>query len=119
MMKLALTAAAAFALAAPALAEEWDFVLINKTTKTIKAVEISPGGAGTWVAEGDPEVKRKPAAPGAKMTIHFDKGSGCKYDLRVTFSDDTTGVWSGIDTCKFSFVTISYRSDGTPSVAGN
>lgn len=119
MMKLVLTAAATLVLATPALAEDWDFVLVNNAGKTIKAIEVSPAGAGTWVADQvEPERRRMDTKPGGKMTVHFDKGSGCKYDLKASFSDDSSGVWTGIDVCKFSFVTISYRN-GTPIVSGS
>jgi hypothetical protein len=120
MMKLVATAAAALMIAAPALAEDWDFVLINNAGKSIKTVEISPGGAGTWVAnKTDPEMKREALTKvGGRTTVHFDKGSGCKYDLRATFEDGSTAVWSGVNVCNNSYITIRY-SGGTPSFTAN
>ena len=116
MIRTAMTIAAAMTFAAPALAEDWDFVLVNNTGKPIKAVEISPGGAGTWVANKvDPEMKREGATKaGGRMTVHFDKGAGCKYDIKATFADDTNAVWSGINVCDNAYVTVNY-ANGTPT----
>lgn len=116
MIRKAMMAAAALACAAPAMAEEWDFVLVNNTGKPIKAVEISAGGANSWVANKvDPEMKREGVtAAGKRMTVHFDKGSGCKYDIKATFGDDTSTVWSGINVCDNAYVTVSY-ADGVPT----
>ncbi|AQR74347.1 hypothetical protein [Sphingomonas sp. LM7] len=116
MIRKAMTIAAALAFAAPALAEDWDFVLVNNTGKPIKGVEISAGGAGSWVANKvDPEMKREGVtAAGKRMTVHFDKGSGCKYDIKATFGDDTTAVWSGINVCDNAYVTVNYAS-GVPT----
>jgi hypothetical protein len=116
MIRIAMTIAAALTLAAPALAEDWDFVLVNNTGKPIKGIEISAGGTSTWVANKvDPEMKREGVtAAGKRMTVHFDKGSGCKYDIKATFGDDSSAVWSGINVCDNAYVTISY-ANGTPT----
>lgn len=115
MNKFAL-AAALLMVASPALAEDWDFMLINSTGKGIKAIEVSPAGAATWQANKlDPDVKREPVTkPGGKTTIHFNKGSGCKYDVKATFADDTSATWSGINVCDNAYVTLKY-SAGAPT----
>jgi hypothetical protein len=117
MIKSAMTLAAVLTLAAPATAEEWDFILVNNTGKTIKTVEISPGGAATWVANKiDTELTKEAKAvkPNGKMTVHFDKGSGCRYDLKATFDDGNSAVWSAINVCDNAYVTVSY-ANGTPT----
>ena len=116
MTRTAMTIAAAMIFAAPALAEDWDFILVNNTGKPIKSVEISPGGTGTWVANKvDPEMKREGVTgPGKRMTVHFDKGTGCKYDIKATFADDTSAIWSGINVCDNAYVTVNY-ANGTPT----
>lgn len=122
MHKHHIAIAAAFGLlaAAPALAEDWDFILINNSGKPIKTIEVSPAGAGTWVANKvDPDVKREAEIKaGGRTTVHFDKGSGCKYDVKAGFADGTSGVWSAIDICANSFVTIGYKGT-TPVVTAN
>ncbi|MHA6718772.1 hypothetical protein ACX40Y_04905 [Sphingomonas sp. RS6] len=97
----------------PALAEDWDFILINSTGKTVTKVEIAAGGSDKWEADKvDEQAKgEKSVKPGARTTIHFDKGSGCKYDLRATFDDKTSAIWSGINVCDNSYVTIKYAGE--------
>jgi hypothetical protein len=112
--KYAAFAAAALLAASPAFAEDWDFVLTNSTGKGIKTFEISPAGANKWQANKvDPEMKREPEVKnGGRTTIHFDKeGSQCKYDLKATFGDGGTAVWSGINICDAAYVTIKYAND--------
>jgi hypothetical protein len=103
-----LAVAALALLAQPAWAEEWDFVLTNATGKTIKQLEVSPGGAGTWVVDGGggETPRERLVKTGGRTTVHFDKGEGCRYDLRATFEDGATQVWNGIDVCKNSYVTV-------------
>lgn len=122
MLKLAVTAAAALLVAAPALADDWDFVLINNSGKVIKTVEVSPAGAATWQPNKvDPDFKKEDSTvkAGGRMTVHFDKGAGCKYDVKVTFADDSSSTWSSINVCDNSFVTIKYNAAGTPVFTAN
>ena len=121
MMKLAVTAAAAILMAAPALADDWDFILINSSGKGIKNVELAPTGTTTWQAYRiDPERKREPVTKaGARMTVHFDKGPTCKYDVKLTFEDDSSSVWTGINVCDNSFVTVKYNASGAPTFTAN
>jgi len=115
MKKLALIAsAAALAAAAPALADEWDFLLTNSTGKLITKIEVAPAGSGSWVenkveAELNKDGKVK---PGGKTTIHFEKAaSACKFDVRGTFEDKTTAVWANVNLCDNSYVTIAFTGE--------
>lgn len=124
MRKMLLTPAvmvAAMLAATPALADEWDFVLTNATTKEIKLVEVAPTGTQTWQKNiVDADIKKDATTkPGARMTVHFDKGAGCKYDIRATFADDTTMVWTGFNTCDDSYVTLKISAAGAPTFTGN
>jgi hypothetical protein len=116
MIRAALTLAAGLTFAAPALAEDWDFILTNSTGKTVKTIEISASGAGSWAANKfDPELRKEVSVKtGGKTTVHFDKGSGCKYDIKGTFDDGTSAVWAAIDVCNNSYVVIRYDA-GKPS----
>ncbi len=122
MLKLGLAAVAALVIAAPAMADDWDFVLINSSGKTIKTVEIAPTGTTTWQANKiDPDFKKADATvkQGARMTVHFDKGTGCKYDLKLNFADGTDGVWTGVNVCDNSYVTVKYSAAGAPTFTAN
>jgi hypothetical protein len=122
MLKLVLAAAATAAVAVPALADDWDFVLINNSGKVIKTIELAPTGTTTWQPNKiDPDFKKEDATvkAGARMTVHFDKGPGCKYDVKATFADDTSAVWTGINVCDNAFVTIRYNAAGAPTFSAN
>lgn len=115
MIRTAMAIAAAATFAVPALAEDWDFVLANNTGKPIKGIDISAAGAGTWVANKvEPEAKKSETKAGGRMTVHFDKGSGCKYDVKATFADETSAIWSGINVCDNAYVTLNY-ANGAPT----
>lgn len=109
-------AIAAFALATPAMAEDWDFVLTNNTGKAIKTIEVGPAGSGKWQANKvDPDQKREAALKnGLRTTVHFDKGTECKVDVKATFDDGASAVWSNINVCDNSFVVLNY-ANGTPT----
>jgi hypothetical protein len=118
MRKLAVTAAAVLMLATPAIADDWDFMLTNSSGKTIKTIELAPTGTTTWQPNKieadfrkDPTIKS-----GAKTTIHFDKdGKVCKYDIKATFADDTSAVWTAVNVCDNAYVTIKYNAAGAPT----
>jgi len=113
--------AAALFIAVPALADDWDFVLTNSTGKEIKTVELAPAGTTTWQPNKvEPDQKAKSFTAGMRTTIHFDKGAKeCKWDLKVTFADATTAVWSNVNVCDNSFVTLRYNPAGAPVFAAN
>ncbi len=114
MKKLAVIASAVLlGSAVPALADDWDFMLINNTGKLIEKIEVAPAGSGTWVANKfDPDLNKDGKVKvGAKTTVHFDKGAQCKYDVRATFEDKSTAVWSGYNACDNSYLTIAFTGD--------
>ncbi len=117
----AVMAGAALVLATPALADEWDFVLTNDTGKEIKTIALSPTGANQWQANkvaADIQ-KTGPIKPAGRSTIHFEKSADqCKFDVRATFSDDTTQIWTAINVCDDSYVTLRIRN-GAPVFAAN
>ena len=123
MLKPIMAGIAALLIAGPALAaEEWDFILVNNSSKPIKLVEVSPAGKASWVANKiDPEIKRDDVLrPEGRMTVHFEKEDAeCRYDLRATFEDGSDSVWPAINVCDNSFVTISYAANGTTRFTAN
>jgi len=120
MRKTLIMAVAALVAATPALADDWDFVLINSTSKEIKDVEVAPTGTQTWqknrVEEGQ---KAGALTPGKRGTIHFDKGPTCKYDIKATFADETSIVWTNVNVCDNAYVTLKLSPAGAPSFTAN
>jgi hypothetical protein len=119
MLKQILIGAALLALAAPAQAESWDFVLVNKTGKTVKLVEVSEAGTGNWTKEKrEEDLGNGKIKPGDDHTVHFERtAKTCKFDVRMTFDDDSQAVWTGFDTCKFAFGDFAMNGD-LPVVKG-
>jgi len=108
-MKHLFALAAALVVAAPASAEDWDFMLTNGSGKPIKTIELAPAGTPDFKPQTvDPETRREAVIkPGAKTTVRFDKAaSQCRFDLKATFEDGTTQVWSGANVCDNSYITI-------------
>ena len=121
MMRMAMAAAAILA-ATPALADDWDFVLINGTSKAIKTVELAPTGTTTWQPNKvDPDFKKADNAgkPGTRMTVHFDKGAPCKYDVKLNFTDDTNATLTAVNVCDNSFVTAKLSAAGAATFTAN
>ncbi len=120
MVVKALIAASLLAYAAPAYAEEWDFVLVNKTGKPIKLVEVSETGTAMWVKEVlDEGAVHGAIKPGEDHTVHFTRDlKSCAFDVRMTFADDTQGVWSNFNVCKFAFGDFAFKGD-LPIVKGS
>ncbi len=108
-MRMAFIAIAALVAAAPALAEDMDFVLTNQTGKAIKSLQIKATPEPDFKPDSAyaEEPGKSAMKAGGRTTIHFTKGAGCKYDLKGTFEDDTTAVWSGFDACEDPFMTIA------------
>lgn len=108
--------------AAPALADDWDFILTNNSGKSIKTIDISPAGADKWQPNKvDPEMKKEGLVKaGGRMTVHFDKdGSQCRFDVKATFEDATSSVWTGINVCDNSYVVVKYDAKGAPTFTAN
>ena len=120
MRKTLIMAVAALLVATPALADEWDFVLINSTAKEIKLVELAPTGTQDWQKNKIEEGQKSVAlTPGKRGTIHLDKGATCKYDVKATFADQSSMVWTGINVCDNSYVTLKVNAAGAPTFTAN
>ena len=116
MVAKLLIGAALLAVAAPALAEDWDFVLVNKTGKTIKTVEVSEVGKAEWTPETlDEDMVHDPVRNGMNHTVHYDKG--CKVDVRLTFSDGSQSVFGNFNACDYAFGDFSFKGE-LPVVKG-
>lgn len=118
-MRYKMAMVAAFAgIATPALADPWDFILTNNTGKEITLIEVSPAGLGQWqpnkVDEGE---KPKNIKLSGRTTIHFDKGTQCKWEIRATFVDSKTALFPAINICDNAMIVIRYNN-GNPAISG-
>ncbi|HXC28258.1 MAG TPA: argininosuccinate lyase [Stellaceae bacterium] len=101
--------AAVLALTAPSFAQDakQDFNMVNKTGYELKALYVSPSKSDDW---GDDILGQDVLADGQVVNVHFSpKVHTCKWDLKVTYSDDnSSAVWSDIDLCNVEKITIHY-----------
>ncbi|HEU0215888.1 MAG TPA: argininosuccinate lyase [Stellaceae bacterium] len=108
--------AAALAFAAPAGAQDakQDFRLVNKTGYELKALYVSPSKSDDWEED---VLGQDTLDDGQAVNVHFSsKTKTCKWDLKVTYSDDdSSAVWHDIDLCSVEKITIKYnrKSDQT------
>ncbi len=112
-------AVAMLGLASPAFADAWDFIITNNTGKEITLIEVSADNGTTWqknkVDEGDKPKNLKVAGRG---TIHFDKTAAqCRFQIRATYTDNSTAVFPAVNVCDNSAVVIRYNGANPVAVA--
>jgi hypothetical protein len=116
MKKLLASMALAFALVTGAGAEEakQDFTLVNKTGYELKAVYVSPNKSDDWE---DDVLGQDTLDDAASVDIKFHRAEKtCHWDLKVVYADDnSSAVWTNIDLCSVSTISIHYnrKSDTT------
>lgn len=85
-----------------------DFTLINKTGYTLSELYVSPSNAEDWQ---DDVLGQDILEDGQSVDITFQRATKtCKWDLKVVYEDDdSSAVWSKIDLCSVSRITIKYN----------
>jgi hypothetical protein len=112
-----LIGAVLLATASPVFAAEQEFVLVNKTGKTIKTIEVSDVGKAEWMPETlDADMVHDPVRSGSNHTVHYDKA--CAVDVRLTFADDSQAVFGNFNACDNAFGDFSFKGD-LPVVKGS
>jgi len=106
---LALTAIAAVALISPAFGEGADlnFSVKNNTSTPIKELYVSHVGTNSWESDllGGDAIQ-----PGEEQPIVVNDGrDGCKYDVKVTYSDGTSNEERNQDLCSFDGGTYEFH----------
>ena len=107
-MRKTLVALAALTLSlpsAPAFAGASSFTLINGTGSNIAALSIRRTGTDNWQA-----LAAAPAA-GASAGVAFSDPD-CAFDLRASLAGGATAVWSGVNLCGTSRLTLQRRASG-------
>ena len=89
-----------------AWAGEQDFVLLNNTGETIEELYVAPSSSDEWEED---VLGRDVLAEGERTRIEFPRReNACLWDLKVTYDDDTSSEWQGINLCETSVVALSY-----------
>ncbi|WP_237151937.1 hypothetical protein [Oryzibacter oryziterrae] len=88
-----------------ALALDRHVVIVNNTSYTINEFYASSVGQKSWQED---ILGNDTLAPGAKVRINIDDGTGyCKYDLRAVFNDGTDAVKQGVNICEVRTFTFN------------
>ena len=99
-------AAAALALTpAPAFAGASGFTVINATGAGLSSLSIRRTGTDNWQS-----LSAAPAA-GAASSVAFSDPD-CAFDLRASVAGNGTAVWSGINLCGTTRLTLRRRPSG-------
>jgi hypothetical protein len=100
-----LVAAALVMTPAPAFAGASGFTVINATGAGLSSLAIRRTGTDNW--------QPLPAAPaaGAASSVAFTDPD-CAFDLRATVAGNGTAVWSGINLCGTTRLTLRRRPSG-------
>src|SRR5579863_320393 len=89
----------------PAIAADQNFVLHNRTERTIKSLYVSPAGAGNW---SEDILGQDILDYHTDLEVRFDRGaSQCEWDVRADFSDGTSEQVRDVDFCAVSEVTFT------------
>ena len=100
------TAILGLMLAAPALAGDVDFTLVNKTGYNVREVYVSSANKNDWGKDrmGDGTLDN-----GKWRAFKFSDKAHCKQDIKVVFDDsDVEVTWDNIDLCSLNKISLKY-----------
>jgi len=87
-------------------ADDRDFTVINATGYDIKGLFINPPGDNVF---NENELKGV-LGDGNKFDVKFTGADkGCTWNMKVTWTDDSSSIFRGLDLCKISNVTLKYN----------
>ena len=93
--------------AAPALAGQQDFKLVNKTGYQIDEVYVSSSRSRNW---GRDVMGRDTLDDGSAVDISFNApDTVCQWDMKVKYNDGDTAEWQGLNLCNISKVTLYWN----------
>ena len=104
-LTLALAACLIAVAPAPAFAGASGFTVVNGTDGAIAALSIRRTGTDSWRS-----LDASPAA-GASSSVAFSDPD-CAFDLRGNVTGGGTAVWSGVNLCGTTQLTLRRRASG-------
>ena len=106
MSKLTLALSACLlAVPAPAFAGAGSYTVVNGTAGAIASLSIRRTGTDSWRPLG-----ASPAA-GASSSVAFSDPD-CAFDLRANIAGGGTALWSGVNLCGTTQLTLRRRASG-------
>jgi hypothetical protein len=108
--------AALASIATSAQANGLDFKLINDTGYDINSVYLDPNASDSWT---DDVMTDDILADGTGVAINFvGDHDSCLWDLKVDWTEDyPSTVWTGLNLCSISTVTLKYNRDSDVTTA--
>ncbi|MDQ3069855.1 MAG: hypothetical protein M3R55_09025 [Acidobacteriota bacterium] len=89
-----------------------DFKLINKTGLQISELYLSTSDDDKW---GEDVLGRDVLKNGEDVDITFSSGeTKCMWDLKIVDSDEDDVIWTKINLCEASVITLNYKG-GKPT----
>ena len=104
--KLAMTAVLVAGVAAPALAGASGFALVNQAGGAVSGIALRRTGSSEWQSVGGG------ASDGARTKVSFSDPD-CAFDVRATVAGHGETVWSRVNLCEVSSVTLHRDASGT------
>jgi hypothetical protein len=102
-------AALAAALPAPALGQATNFTLINNTPIDFASLKARRFGTDQWMPLAVAPVPVPKS--GGRGAVQFSN-QDCAFDLQATLPDGRAVVWSGVNLCDASVVTLNRSASG-------
>ena len=90
-------ALALVALAAPALAQNEPFRVVNGTRQAATALNIVRAGQEGWGANF---LARGPLPAGDALSMRPPEGAGCQFDIRLVLADGQQAIRRDADVCQ-------------------
>ena len=74
-----------------------DFIIVNRTGRTIEALSISPAGEESW---SDDILAQRDVPDGERAAASYTRDVElCRWDVRVTFEGGDRRSWPAVDLC--------------------
>lgn len=89
-----------------------DFELLNRTPYVVTHIFVSPSNSDTW---GEDIMGKDVLGVGESVEIEFSRSEReCRWDLKIVDEDEDEIVWTGLDLCTASHITLMYEN-GVPT----
>ena len=74
-----------------------DFIIVNRTGRTIEALSISPAGEESW---SDDILAQREVPDGERAAASYTRDVElCRWDVRVTFEEGDRRSWPAVNLC--------------------
>lgn len=99
--------AALFMMNGVALAADQDFTILNKTGYAFKHIYVSESNSGSW---DEDVLGRDVLNDGEEFELSFAKSEKtCHWDMKAIYDDGTSVVWSNLNLCKITKLTLRWN----------